>query len=131
MNLLYKLLDIFFMVFHTALILFNLFGWIFKSLRKWNLITLLLTAGSWVFLGFFYGFGYCPLTDWHFNVIEKLGEVVLHSSYIQYLLERLTGLVIPAKLVDTLTLWGLVIALVVSVGLNIRDVMRRKYILRE
>jgi hypothetical protein len=131
MNLLYKLLDIFFMVFHTALILFNLFGWIFKSLRKWNLITLLLTAGSWIFLGFFYGFGYCPLTDWHFNVIEKLGEVVLHSSYIQYLLERLTGLVIPAKLVDTLTLWGLVIALVVSVGLNIRDVMRRKYILRE
>jgi hypothetical protein len=86
-----------------------------------------LVGISW----FFYGFGYCPLTDWHFNVIEKLGEVVLHSSYIQYLLERLTGLVIPAKLVDTLTLWGLVIALVVSVGLNIRDVMRRKYILRE
>ena len=115
-----KFLDIFFTVFHTCVVLFNLFGWIWKKTRLLNLITLLLTAGSWLVLGFFYGFGYCPLTDWHFKVLDKLGYTDLPNSYLSFLFTRLTGLPIDQSLVDAVTLWGLIIALVISLYLNIR-----------
>jgi hypothetical protein len=115
-----KFLDIFFTVFHTCLVLFNLFGWIWKRTRLANLITLLVTAGSWSILGIFYGFGYCPLTDWHFSVLEKLGYTDLPDSYLSFLFTRLTGLSIDQSLVDSVTLWGLIVALVISLFLNIR-----------
>lgn len=115
-----KFLDIFFTVFHTCVVLFNLFGWIWKKTRLLNLITLLLTAGSWLVLGFFYGFGYCPLTDWHFRVLGKLGITDLPDSYLSFLFTRLTGLPIDQSLVDAVTLWGLIVALAISLFLNIR-----------
>jgi hypothetical protein len=87
-----RFLDVFFTVFHTLLIFFNLFGWIWKRTRRINLVCLLLTAGSWLILGIFYGIGYCPLTDWHFAVLERLGYTDLPSSYISFLVHRLTGL---------------------------------------
>ena len=120
-----KLLDIFFTVFHTCLVLFNLFGWIWKKTRLLNLITLLLTAGSWVALGIFYGFGYCPLTDWHFSILEKLGYTNLPDSYLSFLFTRLTGLSIDQTLVDSVTLWGLIVALAISLFLNIRHWVKR------
>ena len=54
----YQLLNIFFFVFHTLLMLFNCFGWAWKKTRPWNLVTLLLTAGSWFIVGIWYGWGY-------------------------------------------------------------------------
>jgi len=73
----YRILDIFFVVFHTSVILFNLFGWIWRKTRKYNLILLVITGASWLILGLIVGtLGYCPLTDWHFDVLEKLGEKV-------------------------------------------------------
>ena len=115
-----KFLDIFFTVFHTSLVVFNLFGWIWRRFRRLNLICLLLTAGSWVILGIFYGFGYCPLTDWHFSILTKLGYTDLPASYLSFLFTRLTGLPIDQSLVDALTLWGLVLALILSLYLNLR-----------
>ncbi len=115
-----KLLDIFFTLFHTGLVFFNLFGWIWKKTRRLNLITLLLTAASWVILGIFYGFGYCPLTDWHFNILTKLGYTDLPDSYMSFLFTRLSGLPIDQSLVDTVTMWGLIIALTISLYLNFR-----------
>lgn len=85
-------LDGFFLVFHTAWTLFNLTGWIFKITRKAHRITLLLTAASWGILGIRYGFGYCLCTDWHWQILEKLGETGLPYSYITYLITRLTGI---------------------------------------
>jgi hypothetical protein len=120
-----KALDIFFVVFHTLLVVFNLFGWMHPKTRRINLITLLLTGGSWVFLGIFYGLGYCPLTDWHFQVLRKLGEVNLPSSYITYLLMRFTGRLFPETLIDSITLWSYLTALLISVFINIR-VYRQK-----
>jgi len=120
-----KFLDIFFTGFHTCLVLFNLFGWIWKKTRLVNLITLLVTAGSWSILGIFYGFGYCPLTDWHFSILEKLGHTNLPDSYLSFLFTRLTGLTIDQGLVDTVTLWGLIVALVISLYLNIRRWIKR------
>ena len=114
----YPFLNIFFLVFHSALIVFNLFGWIWKPLRKANLVTLLLTAGSWFFLGIFYGFGYCPFTDWHYDVLYKLGRTHLPDSYIQYLLETFFHLDVSQETTDTFTLLGLVLAMICSVYVN-------------
>jgi hypothetical protein len=114
-----KLLDFFFTGFHTLLIFFNLFGWIFKKTRKLNLITLIITGGSWFILGIFYGIGYCPLTDWHFRILEKLGETNLPSSYMVYLFDRITGIELNATMVDRLTLLGFFVALLLSVGVNV------------
>lgn len=120
-----RFLDVFFTIFHTSLVLFNLFGWIWKKTRRLNLICILLTGASWVLLGIFYGFGYCPLTEWHFNVLENLGYTNLPSSYLSFLFTRLTGLRLDQSLVDAVTLWGLVLALVMSLYLNFRHLFRR------
>ena len=117
---LYRVLDVFFLVFHTTLILFNLFGWIWKYTRKINLVCLLLTAASWGILGIFYGFGFCPLTEWHFSILEKLGHFELPYSYIKYLADRITGIDFSQKLVDSVTLWGLIVALFCSLLLNFK-----------
>ncbi len=123
----FKVLDIFFIIFHSSLIIFNLFGWVWKKTRIANLVTLLVTAGSWLILGLIVGsLGYCPLTEWHFNVLNRLGIYDLPVSYIKYLIDRLTGININANLVDSVTLWGLVLALVLSVLINIRDFRLRR-----
>jgi len=67
--LLYRLLDYFFLVFHLGIVIFNLFGWIWPKTRKANLILLLLTAASWFGLGLIYGIGFCPFTEWHWQVL--------------------------------------------------------------
>jgi hypothetical protein len=122
----YRIVDIFFVLFHTSLTLFNIFGWIWKKTRLANLITLALTGASWLFLGLLVGMlGYCPLTDWHFNILYRLGETDLPTSYIKYLIDRLTGLDVNAILVDKVTLYTFVAALAISLFLNLRDWRRR------
>jgi hypothetical protein len=103
---------------------FGLFGWIWKKTRRLNLICLLLTGASWVILGIFYGFGYCPLTQWHFNILENLGYTDLPSSYLSYLFARITGIRLDQSLVDAVTTWGLVLALVISLYLNLKHRFR-------
>ncbi len=117
-NLYLHLIDYFFVVFHTLLIFFNLTGWIWKQTRKLHLVTVLLTGGSWLILGLFYGLGYCPLTDWHFTVLVKLGAHDLPLSYIQYLIERLTGADLSAQLIDIATLVGYLLVLALSIYFN-------------
>ena len=119
--MIYRFLDIFFVFFHTTLIFFNLFGWIWKRIRLLNLITLLLTGASWLILGLIVGtLGYCPLTDWHFSILTKLGKTGLPSSYIKYLADRLTGLDLSPTLVDHFTLYAFLTALGISLILNLR-----------
>jgi hypothetical protein len=115
-----KFLDIFFTAFHSLLVLFNMFGWIWKKTRRLNLICLVLTGASWLVLGIFYGLGYCPLTDWHFSILRKLGHTDLPDSYLSFLFTRLTGLHLSQDLVDAVTLWGLILALMISIFLNFR-----------
>lgn len=125
--MIYHILDIFFVVFHTSLIIFNVFGWIWKRTRVYNLIILSLTGASWLFIGLIVGtLGYCPLTDWHFTVLEKLGKTGLPSSYTKYLSERLTGIDFCSSLVDKITLIVFLAALVVSIILNLRDFIRKR-----
>jgi len=117
----YQFLDIFFFVFHTLLIIFNLFGWAFQKTRIANLIALSLTAFSWFILGIWYGFGYCFCVDWHWAVKGKLGESNLPDSYIKYLLDQLTGLNLNAAFVDTLTVLCFFLAVSASIFFNIRN----------
>lgn len=92
-----------------------------------NLILLVLTGASWLFLGLIVGtLGYCPLTDWHFMVLYRLGETSLPSSYVKYLADRLTGLNMNPSLVDNVTLYAFLAALLVSLFLNIRDITKKR-----
>jgi hypothetical protein len=125
--MIYRILDVFFVVFHSSLIVFNIFGWIWKRTRIWNLVTLAFTGASWLFLGLIVGVpGYCPFTDWHFTILEKLGRTDLPNSYIKYLADRLTGFNFDPALVDKVTLIVFLVAFVISVLLNIRDLVRKK-----
>jgi hypothetical protein len=117
----YQFLNYFFFAFHTLFTLFNITGWLFRKTRKWNLITLLLTAFSWFVVGIWYGWGYCFCTDWHWQVREHLGYHDQQDSYIHFLLLKLTGINFNAKLVENATLIVFLISLVMSVWLNIRD----------
>ena len=120
-----KFLDIFFTIFHTLLVLLILFGWIWKKTRRLNLICILLTASSWLILGIFYGIGYCPLTDWHFAILRRLGHTGLPTSYISFLVNRLSGFQPDQGLVDFFTVMGLAVAMAASVFLNFKSFFKR------
>ncbi len=124
-SVLWAILDIFFVVFHTFLIFFNLVGWAWHATRRLNLATLLLTGASWFILGIWHGWGYCFCTDWHWQVLRKKGVDDLPYSYIQYLLERFFGIDAPVSWVNGSTAGFFFLALLLSVVLNIRDRWRR------
>jgi hypothetical protein len=126
--MIYRVLDIFFLVFHTSLVVFNVFGWIWKRTRKLNLLTLLLTGSSWLFLGLIVGtIGYCPLTDLHFRVLEKLGHTDLPFSYMKYLFDRITGISLADPFADKVTLAVFIAALLFSLIFNARDYLLKRH----
>lgn len=110
--------DLFFMTFHTVLIVFNLFAWLWKPLQKWHLLVIGLTFCSWLILGIWYGLGYCPLTDWHWDILYAKGETGLPRSYVAYLLYRLFSITMDAFLIDVLTVGTAVLALIGSIWVN-------------
>jgi hypothetical protein len=124
----YHLLDITFIVFHTVLILFNLLGWIWKVSRRWNLSTLVITAFSWFILGIWYGFGYCPCTDWHWQVRRELGYADMPNSYIKFLIELLTGIDLSPALVNAATAILFFAALLMSLYVNFRDFEKKSVV---
>jgi hypothetical protein len=122
----YAFLNKFFFVFHSAIIVLILFGWAWKKTRLANLVVILLTAFSWFILGLWYGYGYCPSTDWHWRVRAKMGLRDLPSSYTKFLIDSLTGWDISQKAVDILTLILLTGALTASLLMNIKDWRKRR-----
>lgn len=116
-------LDWFFLTFHFSLIIFILFGWIWRKLRFYNLIVILLTFGSWFILGIWYGFGYCPFTDWHWQVLRELDNECLPASYVSYLFQRILGVNLSQDFVDWLTGGLAAIAFIVSLVFNYRDLL--------
>ena len=122
----YAFLDKFFFVFHSTLIVFNLLGWIWKKTRLANLIVIVLTFLSWFILGIWYGFGYCPSTDWHWLVRKKMGYYDLPSTYTKFLIDSLTGWDVNPELVKILTVLLLAIALFASVWTNVRGWRKKK-----
>lgn len=117
-NFEWYLANYFFYGFHTALILFNLFGWLHPRLRRLHLFSLILTFASWVVLGYWKGWGYCFLTDWHYQILHKLGETDSPSSYINFLLQKLTGHSFDNQLIDYATVVLAVGAFICSLWVN-------------
>jgi hypothetical protein len=111
-------LNFIFTLAHLALILFNLTGWIWKRTRKAHMVVVGLTTASWFVLGIWYGWGYCPLTDWHWDVKEKLGETNLPNSFVKYYADKISGSNISVTLVDNVTLGCLVFAIVSAIYVN-------------
>lgn len=126
MRLIYQFLNIFFFIFHSCLIIFNLFGWLWRKTRLANFIVIGLTLSSWFLLGLWFGYGYCPFTDWHWQVREKLGFRESLPSYTAFLVQELTGWEPGDTLVNFLTLGLLIVALAGSVVTNVRDLIKRK-----
>lgn len=96
-----QLLDVILTIVHLSIIVFNLFGWIPKATRKAHLMSIILTAASWFILGLWYGTGYCPVTDWQWQVKAMLGEHNLPPNFIEYFAERISGKNISGQLVET------------------------------
>ena len=115
-----KIVDVFFFVFHTILILFNVLGWIVQKWRFTNFITLSLTAFSWFVLGIWFGWGYCICTDWHWQVRDMLGYKDVSSSYIHFLILKFTNVDIPANLVDLFAVIIFILAFILSAYLNVK-----------
>ena len=111
-------IDYFFLLFHSALILFNVFGWIIPKWRFANLISLSVTAFSWFVLGIWYGIGYCPFTDWHWKVRQLLGYNDESNSYIHFLILKIVGVNLPENWVDSATLMVFLLAFCISIILN-------------
>lgn len=116
-------LNVGFFIFHTAWIAFNCLGWIWRRTRPWQLATVSLTALSWFGLGVVYGWGYCPCTDWHWQVRARLGADD-PPSYIQLLARALTGIEFRQSVADTIAVVTLGSASLLGVALTIRDRQR-------
>jgi Protein of Unknown function (DUF2784) len=113
-----EILNAGFFVFHTSWILFTCLIW--RQTRRWQLATVVLTAVSWFGLGAWYGWGYCPCTDWHWQIRAQLGYKD-PPSYIQLLVRELTGIDMPADVADVLAVATLAAAALLSAALNVRD----------
>ena len=122
----YAFLDIVLLLVHGSLVIFNLIGWIWKKTRRAHLWTILLTLASWSLLGIFFGFGYCPLTDWQWDVKRKLGETGLPNSFIEYYLDRITPFDWESGTVDALVLGLTLTALAAALLVNLHDWRKRK-----
>ena len=106
-----QLADIGFFVFHTLLVGFNIFGWIWRRTRFWHLIAMSLTSFSWFVMGAFYGWGYCLCTDWHFDVREQLGYEDTETTYVQLFARVVFGIPMSRSTSDILavTIFGLIL----------------------
>lgn len=110
--------DLLYTALHLVIIGFNLLGWIWPATRKLHITVVLLTAASWLLLGLWYGIGYCPITDWQWQVKAKLGEQDLPASFIKYYAGKLSGRDVPATLVDLVTAGSFALAAGLSVYVN-------------
>ena len=120
----YTFLDYFFVVFHGCLVLFSLAGWGWRRTRRIHLATMGLIILSWFGLGAYYGWGYCPFTDWHWRVKARLGETNLPYSYVKYYVDRLTGLSWDPLVVDVSVLVAGLLAFSLSCWLNLAVLLR-------
>ena len=113
-----QILDVFLTISHMVIVGFNLFGWIWKKTSMANFIVIMITAACWFILGIWYGIGYCPVTEWQWQIKEKLGERDLPNSFVKYWANKLTGTDVNTQFIDVLIAVCFAVALIISVYLN-------------
>jgi hypothetical protein len=116
MNL--TVLDYFYTLIHLLIIGFNLFAWAFPATRRLHLYGVAVTLGCWLILGIWYGIGYCPVTDWQWQVKEQLGEQNLPNSFVKYYADKISGTSVNASIIDAVTAGSFLLSIMISVYLN-------------
>lgn len=119
-------LDLFFTIVHLGIIGFNLLGWIWRKTRRLHLIILLITAASWLILGIWYGIGYCPFTDWQWQIKKELGEWPLPDSFIKYFLDKILETNLAPGIVNLWTAIIFVLLVVIAMFGNLRRIRPRR-----
>jgi hypothetical protein len=118
-------LNVGFFVVHTSWIAFIATGWVWEGTRRWHLAAVALTAFSWFGLGIWFGWGYCPCTDWHWNVRARLGHRD-PPSYIQLLISEITGVELAPEVANATALATLLVTGLLASILALRDRRRRR-----
>ena len=111
-----KVADILFYVIHLALIISCLGGWAVPRVRTAHRYLMATILSSWFLLGLKFGIGYCVLTDWHWQIKDKLGQSDLPNSFIKHILDQVLPFGISNRAVDILTLvafYGALLATIV------------------
>jgi len=120
------ILDFFLTFLHSAIVLFILFGWVSQKTRKAHFALLTLTILSWIILGGIIGtFGYCPITDWQWDIKRDLGEKNLPGSFIQYAVDKTFSINSNKQLVDLFTILGLVFGVTMAAVKKWGHLLRR------
>ncbi len=110
------LLDILLTALHCSIVLFITCGWLKPSWRKGHLIFITFVLFAWLVIGAWIGtIGYCPITDWHWDVKRALGETQLPASFIKYLVDKTLGINSDRFVIDLLTVGGLILGTALSV----------------
>ena len=113
-----QLIDWLYTFVHLLIIGANLFLWIWPKVRKIHLYIVGITLFCWLILGIWYGIGYCPITDWQWQIKEKLRETNLPNSFVKYQLDKITGRNIPDTAVDFIILGSFALAICCSIKVN-------------
>lgn len=114
-------LNILFFVLHSALIVFNLSGWMFPRARRMHLVCVMATLFSWIVMGAWKGLGYCLCTDWHFQIRRELGLPTDVNTYVQLMFQVMLGVRIDRLTSDILAAGSLLIVLVITGIVWVRD----------
>ena len=91
-----------------------------RKTRPWHLAAVSLTAFSWFGLGAWFGWGYCPCTDWHWQVRDRLG-LDSPPSYVQLLIREMLGVEVTPRAADILALGLFVVAASLGVVRSLGD----------
>lgn len=122
-----RILDIFFTLIHLIIIGFNLLGWIWPKTRRAHLIVVAATAFCWVILGIWYGWGFCPVTEWQWQIKTRLGEHHLPDSFIKYYADKISGKDINSSLIDLVTAISFGLAALLSIYFNFFNRQTKSY----
>ncbi len=109
-------------IFHLAIVLFLLFGWISLKTRRLHRWTVGITAFCWIALAPLMGnpLGTCPVTDWHWQVKKLRAQEDMPPSYIAYQFQQI-GLDFDPVLVDYMAVATFVGIVLLTLGLWYRE----------
>lgn len=67
--------------------------------------------------------GYCPLTDWHWDVKRELGEANLPASFIKYQVDQIFDVDSDRNFIDLITVLGLVFGFSMAIFFRLKRVL--------
>ena len=118
-------LNILFFVLHTAVMVFNLTGWMFRRTRGLHVICLFATLFSWFVMGAAKGLGYCICTDWHFRVRREMGIDDHVHSYLQLIAKSFFGVEMDRMTSDLSAGGGLLFVLLATLVVWVAGMFRK------